>query len=874
MDNQSSDRGKKIIGKTDHIQKKEEVQNNGKPVGKDVSYSKRRRPGRPGSGGTVDVNGASGGSSSSAMTRGLSGGGIILLLIVGFLLYKFGILGSCVGGGNTASNSGSGGLNLLSGFSGLMSGGSTGSSSSGSSSSSSSGLDLSSIFGGFSGGGSASTGWDRTANVGKLNSDVATGARAKYTKLKGNGKDTVTVMIYMCGTDLESKSGMATNDLKEIAAATISPNVNIIVHTGGCKQWKINGISNSVNQIYRLYYDESKKQNVMACLESDFGKDSMVKPATLTKFINYCTKNYRADRQMLIFWDHGGGSVSGYGYDEKNASLGSMGLSGIDSALKNANTKFDVIGFDACLMATLETGLMLNDYADYMIASEETEPGIGWFYTKWVTALSNNTSISTLELGKQIIDDFVEECNRRCAGQKTTLSLVDLAELSATAPKSLKNFASSTSKLLTGSDYKQVSDARSETREFAASSKIDQVDLVNLCDKIGTKESKALAETLLSAVKYNKTSSSMSNAYGLSIYFPYQRTSYVNSAVSTYSAIGMGDEYSRCIQQFAKLGAGGQAASGSGGFDIGSLLGGMGSSTGSSGMDIGSLLGGLLGGRSLDLDPDTAAAAIEANQFDADLNWKDYEGYKVIDLTPKQWSQIHSLKLNVFYNDGEGYINLGLDTQYKLSTDGKLIGEYDCTWVAIGISDDGKEEHVKNVQPVMFNYENELLDGKLLTTTGTVPVLLNGELANLLVEIVDDVSTGDTVSARVTGVRYDYGQPTGEDSTPNAEAKGTDLQDGDEIKFVCDYYTLDGEFQSSYVFGEPITYRLLNANEQYDANGDELSPENPEFVPMGNLIVGYTDMSSLKNSLKATYLITDIYNNEYWTAPMNNVPIE
>ena len=120
-----------------------------------------------------------------------------------------------------------------------------------------------------------------------------------------------------------------------------------------------------------------------------------------------------------------------------------------------------MVGFDACLMATLETGLMLNDYADYMLASEETEPGIGWYYTKWVTALSKNTSISTLDLGKQVIDDFVDECNRRCAGQKTTLSLVDLAELSATAPKSLKDFASSTSKLLSGSDYKQVSDALS-----------------------------------------------------------------------------------------------------------------------------------------------------------------------------------------------------------------------------------------------------------------------------------------------------------------------------------------------------------------------------------------------------------------------------
>ena len=76
------------------------------------------------------------------------------------------------------------------------------------------------------------------------------------------------------------------------------------------------------------------------------------------------------------------------------------------------------------------------------------------------------------------------------------------------------------------------------------------------------------------------------------------------------------------------------------------------------------------------------------------------------------------------------------------------------------------------------------------------------------------------------------------------------------------------------MFGDPITYRLLNAGEQFDPNGDELSPENPNYVPKGNLIIGYTDMSDLKNDLVATYLLTDIYNNEYWTAPMKNVPLE
>ncbi len=60
-------------------------------------------------------------------------------------------------------------------------------------------------------------------------------ARAKRVVPKGNGRDTVTVMVYMCGTDLESKYGMGTSDLGEMVKATISDKVNVIVETGGCR---------------------------------------------------------------------------------------------------------------------------------------------------------------------------------------------------------------------------------------------------------------------------------------------------------------------------------------------------------------------------------------------------------------------------------------------------------------------------------------------------------------------------------------------------------------------------------------------------------------------------------------------------------------
>ena len=70
-------------------------------------------------------------------------------------------------------------------------------------------------------------------------------ARERYTKLVGNGDDQVTVMVYLCGTDLESEYGMATSDLKEMLAADLSDNVNVVVQTGGASKWKNNVVSSS-----------------------------------------------------------------------------------------------------------------------------------------------------------------------------------------------------------------------------------------------------------------------------------------------------------------------------------------------------------------------------------------------------------------------------------------------------------------------------------------------------------------------------------------------------------------------------------------------------------------------------------------------------
>ena len=671
------------------------------------------------------------------------------------------------------------------------------------------------------------TGEMESAN-GAADTSVAAGSRGKYTTIIGGGQDKITMMLYVCGTDLESRNGMATSDMQEIANASYNDNLNILVYTGGCSGWKTNGISSSVNQIYQI------KNGGLKPLVKDDGQRSMTEPATLTRFIQYCSENYPANRYDLILWDHGGGSVSGYGYDEKFKSAGSMSLAGIRTALKNGGVQFDFVGFDACLMATAETALMLNDYADYLVASEETEPGIGWYYTNWVSKLGANTSMPTLDIGKNIVDDFVSECSRRCAGQKTTLSVIDLAEFSNTVPAKLTAFSKSVSGLISQEQYETVSKARNGSREFAESSKIDQIDLVHFAEKLGNAEGQALAETLRAAVKYNRTSLNMTNAHGVSIYFPYKRTSYVDKACKTYDQIGMDASYATCIRQFASLETSGQIAAGGTGSPLGSLFS-LGGSGGSGSVDmIGSLLSGFLStGRGIDgldlenstfmedgaLSQEQTVNYLSAHRFDpSNLIWTQNErGDYIMSLPDSQWELVQSLDLNMFYDDGTGYVNLGLDNLYGFDDNKNLVADTDRNWLSI------------NGQPVAYYHTSTMENGGNYTISGYVPALLNGERVNLILVFDQDQPNG-----YIAGATTDY--IDGE--TDTAAKNLTELQAGDTLDFICDYYSYDQSYQDSYLLGNTLTVT-------------------------DNMQISNTDVGSGK--VKLMYRFTDIYNQEYWT---------
>ncbi len=676
---------------------------------------------------------------------------------------------------------------------------------------------------------------------------VSNKARDRYTTIKGKGKDTVTLMVYLCGSDLESEHSMATADLNEMLHAELDDSkVNIIVETGGAKKWNNSVISNKTNQRYRV------TSRGLQILDKNVGKKSMVDPNTLVDFIKYCAKNYPADRYMLIMWDHGGGAISGYGYDQ--TASGTMTLDKINNALKKGGVKFDFIGFDACLMATLETAVVTEPYADYLIASEEAEPGTGWYYTNWLTELSKNTSIGTVELSKTLIDDFTDVSRKNYPGCNTTLSIVDLAEFAGTVPDAFNDFSGEIGKMLDDKDYKAVADARADAREFGVSAKVNHIDVVDFASRIGSKKANALASALKGCVKYNRTSVSMKNSNGLSIYFPYSSFKSMNNAVAIYDSIGMDADYARCIKSFASLAAGGQIATAGQSSPFGSLFGGyesgassysssdilstlLGGSTDSGDLlsslfggsapatSSGDFLGSILGGDSYGWF-DSGRVLRSGEMYDQNtLTIDDLEltekgdGY-VLKMSDEKWALVESVQLNVFVKDptGDGYFDLGMDNRYSIKN-GELSIEFDNTWLCL------------NGQVVPFYFIGRVEDGSNWADVGRVPVLINDVRYDLI--IVFDNEKEENEYGYVAGAQrvYDNGE------TENVAKGFTPLKTGDKVDFICDYYSDGGDYQATYKIGQ--------------------------LTVSGALEVGYIDLDDAECDV--TYCLTDLYHNEFWT---------
>ena len=629
------------------------------------------------------------------------------------------------------------------------------------------------------------------------------GSHEQHTREAVSGDGTATILIYMIGSDLESDGGCATQDLYEICDADLGSGVNVIVQTGGAYYWQNPQISGDSVQRFAV-------QDGELSLKKDVGLVSMVEPETVRDFLVWGTQNYPADRYGLIFWNHGGGTILGFGADEHFPD-DMLSLDEIADALDGADVHMEFVGFDACLMGTIETAYMLEPYADYMIASEETEPGTGWYYTDWLTAFGRNPSMDMERLGKQIIDDFVDGPDS-FFWDDTTLALVDLSQIPALY-STLCTYMAESRECLSQNAYRQIMYARSDAKSYGEG-EYEQIDIADYVEEAGIDGGDAVKKALDKAVVY--FNSSISHSSGLAMYYPYDYPEYYEDMLVLMNEIGFSDgNYQGFFNDFVSLLVYGQYC-GRRSLSPMEQLTGYEEETSES-IDYGDTswydaeIGEQIGDGLVTLDTGELYIAEKGDDF-------------VLQLTDEQWDTITVIEQQVFVDDGEGYIDLGSDNVYEFDDDGDLLIDFDYLWVAL----DGI------IVPFYAVEEGDRADGGWYSY-GYVPAELHRKDTEEPIDVEVMVYwDSEHEDGYVAGYR-----PVSEDGL-NLPAKNYPaLQAGDVLYFYCDYYTYDGAYDASYYLGDPLT------------------------VTEADIQVSYEDIGEVTTNV--CYYLMDMYQNEYWT---------
>jgi hypothetical protein len=194
-------------------------------------------------------------------------------------------------------------------------------------------------------------------------------------------------------------------------------------------------------------------------------------------------------------------------------------------------TKLDLIGFDACLMAMVETGYALRNVANVMVGSEELEPGAGWNYTTWLRELVDDPTMDAAALGSVLVESYRRHYEGR--DPTVTLSAVDLSQMDTLAA-SIDALAGAMIDDLRG-EINAIRQARQECLVYAPGYGLHGIDLGYFCARLRAATQNATLQARADEVRNQIASCVISNyagperqeffgSEGLAIYFPATRS--------------------------------------------------------------------------------------------------------------------------------------------------------------------------------------------------------------------------------------------------------------------------------------------------------------------------------------------------------------
>ena len=274
----------------------------------------------------------------------------------------------------------------------------------------------------------------------RLNDTRSSGKLEVITNPKGDATNSTevaeyTILVYMIGSDLELKQYSATEDIREMLGIGSSEDVNIIIETGGSN-------SSVIDDKRLIDFTTVQRHKILRRSSSRHWKilvrQNMATSNTLSDFLIWGVSEFPAKKYAVILWDHGNG-INGFGADTNfdGDIFTHLELTKAFADTKDStHTNFEIIGFDACLMASVEVAHTVKSFGNYMVASQELIPPAGWDYSGFLASLIKNPSQDGLTLGKNIADSFQKyyKVNAQELGydvyRVTTISIIDLHQVS------------------------------------------------------------------------------------------------------------------------------------------------------------------------------------------------------------------------------------------------------------------------------------------------------------------------------------------------------------------------------------------------------------------------------------------------------------
>ncbi|MBC8137600.1 MAG: hypothetical protein H8F28_17090 [Fibrella sp.] len=362
-----------------------------------------------------------------------------------------------------------------------------------------------------------------------------------------------TVLLYMNGAnDLEEYGNLNLNQMEQFGSDN---NITFVaqfkrIQSSASYDDKSDGDWAGARRF--VVRRDSDSNTVTSPIISTRADIDMGSKETLQEFIQWGVKTFPAERYAIVLWNHGAGWRSrsakspvtrGFSYDdEKETHIDTIEIP--EAIRLDSGRKWDLVAWDSSLMQMMEVAYEIKDQTNWIVGSEESPPGRGYPYDRWVDKLIANPDADGRFVGEAICDAMIAGYG---INSNITESLLDASKIAPLA-SAVNSFGAS---LLAakGAFGNQIADAREDSEQFDYDENKDLLDFARLIkERVSDPAVQASAtrveEAARAAIVKTVNGEDHPNAKGLAIYLP-SPNAYRRDDIS--QANGFGQRYTELL---------------------------------------------------------------------------------------------------------------------------------------------------------------------------------------------------------------------------------------------------------------------------------------------------------------------------------------